>query len=94
MQELVPSTQSFGPFALLQLAAAVLVLSALAVAVYRGSKSGRTEDTRNQQWFFDSPLVRTMEIMRDLLEESRSHTRQLDEIKDALERMRMDWTKK
>jgi hypothetical protein len=81
---------SFGPFAFLQLAAAVLVLSALAVAVYRGSRIRQPEETRIQQWFFDGPIVRTMEMMRDLLEESRNHTKQLDEIKDCIERVRDD----
>jgi hypothetical protein len=35
-----------------------------------------------------------MEIMRDLLEESRAHTRQLDDIKDLLERVRNDRIRK
>jgi hypothetical protein len=60
---------NLGPYPLLQLAAAVLVLGLLAVAVYRGTRdrgSGAPQVPAEQRWFFDGPLATAINLLRDI----------------------------
>lgn len=57
-----------GPFPILQLAAALLVIGGLALAVWRGVKDRKSSNPiipDEQRWFFDGPLTHALNVMRD-----------------------------
>jgi hypothetical protein len=59
-----------GPYPILQLAAAILVLGGLAFAVWRASRDRRTGAMMvipdEQRMFFDGPLATTINLLRDI----------------------------
>lgn len=77
---------SLGPYPLLQFAAAVLVLAALAFAIYRGSRDRRSPDAafaNEQRYFFDGPMGEALKLLRDLrniANETRAHVEPLGEL--------------
>ena len=74
----------FGPFAILQLAAAVMVLGGLALAIYRGSRdrnaTGSPQIPQEQRWFFDGPLSVAINLLRD----NRNHLGRIVDILDSV----------
>jgi hypothetical protein len=59
-----------GPFPLLQLVAAVVILVGLAAAVYRGTRDRRLSADQEpiagrNRWYFDGPLNAALETMHD-----------------------------
>ena len=59
-----------GPFPLLQLVAAVVILVGLAAAVYRGTRDRRLSVDQEpmpgrNRWYFDGPLNAALETLRD-----------------------------
>jgi hypothetical protein len=59
-----------GPFPLLQLAAAMVILAGLAVAVYRGTRDRKLSADQysmpgSARWYFDGPLNAALETLRD-----------------------------
>jgi hypothetical protein len=70
-----------GPYPLLQLAGAILVLCGLALAIYRASRdrpapSAVPQIPQEQRWFFDGPLSIAVNLLRDI----RNHADRLVEI--------------
>jgi hypothetical protein len=58
-----------GPYPILQLAAAILILSGLAFAVWRANRDRRgnqLEIPGEQRYFFDGPLGVTLGMLRDI----------------------------
>jgi hypothetical protein len=58
-----------GPYPILQLAAAILILGGLAFAIWRASRDRRSIATvipDEQRWFFDGPLATSINILRDI----------------------------
>jgi hypothetical protein len=59
-----------GPYPLLQLAGAIVVLAALALAVYRGTRdrtaASPTSVPNEQRYFFDGPMGEALKLLRDL----------------------------
>jgi len=90
-----------GPFPLIQLAAAILVIGGLALAIYRGTRDRRKslQEPLEQHLFFDGPLNAALQSLRDLYgcqkrlientnpmaEEQRKQTKLLQEIKDGID---------
>ena len=61
---------ALGPFPILQTAGAILVLSVLALAVYKGSRDRRISMDQmpipsNTRWYFDGPLNAALETLHD-----------------------------
>lgn len=73
-----------GPYPLLQLAGAIVVLAALALAVYRGTRDRRGPDSpqipNEQRWFFDGPLATAVTLLRDI----RNHLGRLVDITETM----------
>ena len=60
-----------GPFPLLQLMGAALVLAGLAAAVYRGTRDRKISADQepmfgSARWYFDGPLNAALETLRDI----------------------------
>lgn len=74
-----------GPYPLLQLTAACIVLMGLALAVYRGTKDRNAPAAQvqnEQRYFFDGPLGETLKLLRDarnILNEIKEHVAPLGE---------------
>ena len=75
-----------GPYPVLQLAAAVIVLIALAIAVYRGSRDRHTASppaSFEQRYFFDGPIGEALKLLRDIRNihnEIKAHVEPLGEL--------------
>lgn len=77
-----------GPYPLLQLTAAIVVLIGIAVAVYRGTrdrapKSPPLSISNEQRYYFDGPVGEHLKLMRDtrnLLNEIKEHVEPLGEL--------------
>lgn len=78
-----------GPYPLLQLTAAIVVLIGIAVAVYRGTKDRSSKSSSapflptEQRYYFDGPVGEHLKLMRDarnLLNEIREHVEPLGEL--------------
>lgn len=82
MQDL--PVDKLGPYPLLQLAAAIAVLGALAFALYRGTRDRRPDGAPQvpgeQRWFFDGPLSVAVNLLRD----NRNHLGRLVDIGDQI----------
>ena len=75
-----------GPYPLLQLAGAIVVLAALALAVYRGTRD-RTPASpsipNEQRYFFDGPMGEALKLLRDIrniMNEIKEHVAPLGEL--------------
>src|ERR1035437_7716009 len=60
-----------GPFPILQIVGAILVLVMLALAVYKGSRDRKLSADQeirpgNARWYFDGPLNAALETLRDV----------------------------
>lgn len=61
-----------GPYPLLQIAAAIVVLAGLALAVYRGSRDrspprpSPPSFPNEQRYFFDGPMGEALKLLRDI----------------------------
>lgn len=61
-----------GPYPLLQIAAAIVVLAGLALAVYRGSRDrslprpAPPSIPNEQRYFFDGPIGEALKLLRDI----------------------------
>lgn len=77
-----------GPYPLLQLAAAIVVLAGVALAVYRGTKDRTTPRAgphipNEQRYFFDGPIGEGLKLLRDcrnILNEVKEHVEPLGEL--------------
>jgi|ERR1039458_1896039 hypothetical protein len=63
--------EKLGPFPILQISGAILVLAALAIAIYKGSRDRRISSDQQPQtpinrWYFDGPLNAALETLRDI----------------------------
>ncbi len=61
---------NLGPFPILQIAGAILVLATLALAVYKGSRDRRLSIDQaprpgGTSWYFDGPMNAALETLRD-----------------------------
>ena len=68
-----------GPYPLLQLAGAIVILAGLALAIYRGTRDQKwntPEIPGEQRWFFDGPIATAVNVLRDI----RNHLDRLVEI--------------
>lgn len=77
---------SLGPYPLLQLVGALLVLAGLALAIYRGTRDRQKAEVSpypgEQRYFFDGPIGEGLKLLRDsrnLLNEIRAHVEPLGE---------------
>ena len=69
MQDL--GIDKLGPFPLLQLVAAIVVLAGLAAAVYRGTRDRKLSADQESmpggvRWYFDGPMNAALETLRDI----------------------------
>lgn len=76
-----------GPYPLLQLAGAIVVLAALALAVYRGTRDrsppAAAQIPNEQRYFFDGPMGEALKLLRDarnILNEIKEHVAPLGEL--------------
>lgn len=85
----VPEATNLGPFPILQLAFAVLVLVGLALAAWKGLRdkgTGQNVDVADEQRvFLDGPLKHHLEQQNDILENSRA----LVNVADRMEREKL-----
>src|ERR1039457_4645190 len=59
-----------GPFPILQIVGAIIILAGLALAVYRGTRDRRLSIDQmplpsNTRWYFDGPLNAALETLHD-----------------------------
>ena len=59
-----------GPFPILQIVGAIIILAGLALAVYRGTRDRRLSIDQmpvpsNTRWYFDGPLNASLESLHD-----------------------------
>jgi hypothetical protein len=59
-----------GPFPILQIVGAIIILAGLALAVYRGTRDRRLSMDQmpipsNTRWYFDGPLNAALETLHD-----------------------------
>jgi hypothetical protein len=82
MQDL--SLDKLGPYPLLQLAGAIVVLIGLAITVYRAMRDRPSNSAPQippeQRWFFDGPLTVAVNLLRDC----RNHLGRLVEIEEQI----------
>lgn len=75
-----------GPYPILQLAAAVVILGGLALAIYRGTKDRQSASPRipnEQLYFFDGPMGEALKLLRDqrnIMNEIKTHVEPLGEL--------------
>ena len=87
MQDL--GIDKLGAFPLLQIAAAIVVLSGLAAAVYRGTRDRKLSADQESspgmaRWYFDGPLKATLDTLRDSYRVLCSIDRQVDTFGEQL----------
>lgn len=77
-----------GPYPLLQLAAAIVVLMGLTFAIYRGTRdrggSGAPIIPPEQRWFFDGPLSIAVNLLRDCRNHLERIVERLDDVPEEL----------
>ena len=77
MQDL--GVDKLGPYPLLQLAGAIMILAGLALAIYRGTRDQKRDTPEipgEQRWFFDGPVAVAVNLLRD----NKNHLSRLVEI--------------
>lgn len=76
---------NLGPYPILQLAAAIIVLIGVGMAVWRAfrdkEKAKAEDDLTGSRWFFDGPLKRHLEMEEEML----AHTKTLRDIAFRIE---------
>ena len=79
-----------GPYPILQLAAAIVVLGGLTLAIWRGTRDRKAQGPQlpeEARWFFDGPLAMAINILRDIKSHLSRIVEQNEEIKDELRKV-------